>query len=78
MEEIFVGDVVRKLESQNELVECLRADGGTCILSPSCGLTGALVAAQNAFYAALDDVSLASLSGGNTRMRSLLASLNAA
>lgn len=78
MAEISVGEVVRKLESQTELVECLRADGGACVLSPNCGLTGALVTAQNAFYAALDDVTLASLSSGSARMRSLLTSLNAA
>ncbi|MGB0410318.1 MAG: RrF2 family transcriptional regulator [Pikeienuella sp.] len=78
MEDISVGDVVRRLESQTELVECMRADGGACILSPCCGLTGALAKAQSAFFEVLDGYTLADISGGDSRMRKLLASLNAA
>lgn len=77
MENISVGEVVRKLESQTDLVECLSAGGGDCLLSPCCGLTGALVKAQDAFFAVLDGYSLADISSGSSRMRSLLVKLNA-
>ena len=71
-----VGHIVRELESQTVLVECLRPDGGKCLLAPSCGLTGALRDAQNAFYAALDKVTLADLTGNSTPMARLLTRLN--
>lgn len=76
--EISIGEVVRKLESQTALVECLSATGGNCRLSPSCGLTGALAKAQDAFFAVLDDITLSDLTAGNSQMRALLTSLNAA
>jgi Rrf2 family nitric oxide-sensitive transcriptional repressor len=73
--DVNVGELVRKLESQTELVECMRPDGGHCALSPACGLSTALIAAQNAFYAALDQVTLADLTSKNAAMRRLLESL---
>lgn len=78
MHDISIGEVVRKLESQTALVECLGESGGNCILSPCCGLTGALAKAEAAFFAALDEISLAEIATGNGRMRNLLARLNAA
>lgn len=78
VDEISIGELVRKLEAGAELVECMRADGGTCRLSPSCGLTGAMAAAQAAFFDVLDSYSLADVSTSNAEMRRLLASLNAA
>ena len=73
---IMIGEVLRRLESNSVLVECLRTDGGTCVLSPACRLTKALGAAQEAFYEALDDISLASVSSQNSRMSKLLEQLN--
>ena len=58
-EAISVGEVVRLLEAGQALVECFRADGGECVLSPRCRLAPALAKAERAFLAALDDVSLA-------------------
>lgn len=76
--EISIGEVMRKLESPADLVECMRSDGGACRLAPCCGLTGALETAKEAFFAALDDVTLADISDKDARMRHLLLRLNAA
>ncbi len=75
--EINLGEVVRKLESQSDLVECMRPDGGSCILAPTCGLTAALTVAQDAFFDALDKVTLADLTTQNPSMLRLLGRLNA-
>lgn len=73
---INIGHVVRDLESQSVLVECLRPDGGTCRLAPSCGLTSALKIAQDAFFASLDTLTLADLTKNDVSMARLLAQLN--
>ncbi|EDZ43467.1 Rrf2 family protein [Rhodobacteraceae bacterium HTCC2083] len=67
---------MRDLESQTELVECLRPDGGSCVLAPSCGLTSALRVAQDAFYTSLSTMTLADLTKNNAPMARLLARLN--
>jgi Rrf2 family nitric oxide-sensitive transcriptional repressor len=59
-EEITIGAVVRRLEAGQALVDCFRADGGSCCLLPQCRLKGALWGAREAFLAHLDLVSLAS------------------
>lgn len=56
---IRIGAVVRRLEAGQALVECFRADGGGCSLTPRCRLKGALAGAEQAFYRTLDAVSLA-------------------
>jgi Rrf2 family nitric oxide-sensitive transcriptional repressor len=56
---IRVGEVVRRLERDQALVECFRADGGACCLSPRCLLRGVLAEAREAFLAVLDKVNLA-------------------
>lgn len=57
--EIGLGEVVRRLEAGQALVECFRADGGACCLAPDCRLRGHLAAAREAFLAGLDRVTLA-------------------
>lgn len=74
---ILVGEVLRKLESKSVLVECMGIDGGTCVFSPSCKLSKALEAAEEAFFEALDEISLANLTTQNPRMSKLLERLNA-
>lgn len=56
---ISLGEVVRVLEARQALVECFRADGGDCVLSPGCRLKGKLAAAEEAFLQSLDKTSLA-------------------
>ncbi len=58
-EDIRVGEVTRVMERNQPIVECFRADGGACKLSPRCKLQLALKNAQDAFYASLDTHTLA-------------------
>ena len=58
-EKITLGDIVRTLEAGQALVECFRADGGACVLTPRCRLKRRLAGAQEAFLRALDGTTLA-------------------
>jgi Rrf2 family nitric oxide-sensitive transcriptional repressor len=60
---LSVGEVVRRLEPDGGVVECLR-EGGCCVLYPACRLVPVLEGATEAFFAALDRVTLASLVRG--------------
>src|SRR4051794_7715754 len=51
--EIRLGEVVRRLERGQALVECFRPDGGACCLAPECRLRAMLAEAREAF---LDDL----------------------
>jgi Rrf2 family nitric oxide-sensitive transcriptional repressor len=57
--EIRIGEVVRRLEEGQALVECFRPDGGACCLSPECRLRGVLARGRAAFLAELDGATLA-------------------
>jgi Rrf2 family nitric oxide-sensitive transcriptional repressor len=57
---ISVGAVVRKMESDMDIVECFNeTEITTCVLFPSCLLRGALMQAKESFLATLDKISLA-------------------
>lgn len=58
-EAIGLGEVVRDLEEDQPIVECFRADGGNCVLTPRCRLRKRLASAREAFLAELDRTSLA-------------------
>lgn len=58
-ESIALGEVVRALDRGEPLVECFRADGGACTLTPRCRLRWRLAAAQEAFLRQLDATTLA-------------------
>jgi Rrf2 family nitric oxide-sensitive transcriptional repressor len=58
-ERITLGEVVRALEARQAMVECFRADGGACVLTPICRLKSELAAAREAFLRQLDATSLA-------------------
>ena len=55
-DEIVVGDVVRRMESDFDLADC-----GNCVIEPVCVLTGALQDALAAFMKVLDGYTLADL-----------------
>lgn len=74
--EINLGALLRKLEEDKPLVDCMSADGGTCRLAPACGLTLALSTAQEAFFQALDPLDLASVIRSAPGMSNLLLALN--
>lgn len=59
--DVRLGTIVRVLEEDQPLVECLRADGGACTLDGRCRLKGRLRAAQRAFEAELDRTTLADI-----------------
>jgi Rrf2 family nitric oxide-sensitive transcriptional repressor len=56
---ITLGEVVRALEQRHALVECFRADGGACTLTPHCRLKGHLSDAREAFLRELETATLA-------------------
>ncbi len=56
---IRLGALVRALESDQALVECFRADGGACVLTPACRLKAMLWRASEAFLVELDRYTLA-------------------
>lgn len=58
-ERIPIGDVVRRLEARQAIVECFRPDGGDCVLTPRCRLKGRLKRAADAFLREQDKTSLA-------------------
>ncbi len=59
--EISVGAVMRALDDRDSLIECFSSETDHCVVSPSCGLKGALREAQEAFYASLDAITLGKL-----------------
>lgn len=72
-ENVSVGAVMRALDDTDALIECFDRENDACVISPACGLKGALRTAQEAFYASLDGVTLASVTGGarGARLRRL-------
>jgi len=74
--EINVGAVLWKLEKDKPLVECMGENGGTCCLTPACGLTTALQDAEKAFFDSLRALTVADVIEIRPGMSRLLASLN--
>lgn len=58
-EEISIGAVLRASEAGTGLVECMRPGPTKCIIAPVCGLAPILDDAKEAFFAALDEHTLA-------------------
>lgn len=64
---LTAGDVVRRIESGFDLVECFR-DSGRCPLERGCGLAGLIADARSAFLESLDSATLAELTGATERV----------
>ncbi len=60
---LTVGQVLRELEGDDELVDC---EGTKCALSLDCQLRGVLHAGMRAFYAEMDRYTLARITEGST------------
>ena len=73
--DINIGTIMRATEQGTPLVDCMRASGGSCRISPACGLTHALAAAQTAFYTSLESYSLADVTHQKTQLSELLTAL---
>jgi len=56
---IAIGDVVRRMEPNFDIVECFNTTNPSCVVSPSCALKSALYQAGNEFLAVLDRFTLA-------------------
>lgn len=69
---INIGKLVRGLEDDLAVVECMRADGGACVISPACRLKGVVREALNAYLAVFDEYSLADLVVNGESLRLLL------
>lgn len=59
--EISVGQVVRHMEPDFNVVECFDPATNTCPIAPACGLIGVLSEATRAFLATLDKYTLEDL-----------------
>lgn len=57
--QIRIGDVVRGMETELGVVECLESGGGTCVIVPSCRLKPMLATATERFMEELDAHTLA-------------------
>ena len=71
-EDINIGQILRATEAGSALVDCMRANGGSCCIRPSCGLKSALAEAQAAFYTVLDKFTLADISQQRSALKNLL------
>lgn len=73
MDRIRVGEVARAFEGVLPLAECF-APGGqdSCPLFPACRLRAALARAVEAFYASLDEITIADLVDCNTELHGIL------
>jgi len=69
---IRLGKLVRLTENDSPLVECFAARSNRCRLTPACRLKGALAQALDAFYASLDECTLADLVADPARLEALL------
>ena len=63
----------RIFEAQTPFTECFSARDNHCPIASVCKLRTSLDAALEAFYATLDDVTLADLTCGNAGLERLLA-----
>ncbi|PCH46461.1 MAG: iron-responsive transcriptional regulator [Hyphomicrobiales bacterium] len=70
--EIGLGEVVRITEENFELAECFQDGDASCPLVTSCGLNHALSKALNAFFAVLDEYTLADLTNNERNLHVLL------
>jgi Rrf2 family nitric oxide-sensitive transcriptional repressor len=57
--EIVVGDVVRKMEPDFDLLECFDTATDRCVITKSCSLKSVLIGARDDFLATLDQYTLA-------------------
>lgn len=70
---ISVGRVFRIFEAQTPFTECFSARDNHCPIASACKLRNTLSTALEAFYATLDDVTLADLTCDNAGLERLLA-----
>lgn len=70
--EINIGDVLSRAEASTSLVDCMKPEGGDCVILPVCGLKHALAEAQSAFYGTLRNYNLADVTQKGSALQDLL------
>src|SRR5665213_838713 len=70
--EIGLGDVLRVTESRSVLVECFNPKTNSCVISAPCRLKVVLARALKAWFAVLDEYTLADLTEKNSALSRLL------
>ncbi len=71
-EKIGLGDVLRATEEDFTMVECFDPKSNTCAISGPCRLRGVLSKALQAYFAVLDEYTLADLAGQNPVLERVL------
>lgn len=71
-EQLRIGAVVRKSEADSVVVECFSPGASDCRIEKSCKLRGPLYKAIEAFYAVLDEYTLADLLVNHTVLKQML------
>lgn len=71
-ERINLGRLVRRMEDDFALVECLKTDGGHCVITPACRLKDVVREALDAYLAVFDKYSLADLTANMDILARLL------
>jgi len=71
--DISVGDVVRVIEEDFALVECMRGpENNKCIITPACRLAGIIDQALKEFMAVLDQHTLADITQNRNELQNIL------
>ena len=73
--QIVLGEVVRKTETDFQMVECFEAGKSRCALLLACHLKSVLAQALEAFFATLDGVTLADLMNNTQNQMAALQTL---
>ncbi|RUM98036.1 Rrf2 family transcriptional regulator [Pseudaminobacter arsenicus] len=71
-QQIGIGMLVRSMGSDFALVECMKADGGACILTPACRLKTIICEALDAYLSVFDKYTLADLLTNANDLRTIL------
>lgn len=72
LEDINLGEVIRKMEQSSVLVECFPGGKGGCLITKECRLKSILHGAQDAFFDHLDAFFLSDLITENQKLETLL------
>ena len=70
--DINIGGVIRRMEEDFSVVECLQRDGGTCLISPACRLKAIAAEALEAYLRVFDSYTLADLVRNEAALAALL------
>jgi len=70
--ELRVGKLLRQTEPSVDLLECFNRASNTCPIAPACKLKQALFEAREAFFAVLDQYTVADLIENRPQLLSLL------